>query len=158
MIHSFWLYNFLIFFMCSKYVTVMKMQCFCWHCEINQGQKVTRDRSGCESCPVGYFQPEENDSQKCKICTRCDESKCWSFGTMYLTLTVLWAVADKLRCYFTHSNHIIATEPLIEAKLCLKLINKKMLFTLSVLKTKAIFFFLSKRQFPNAGFRVSTCF
>ncbi|XP_070702810.1 tumor necrosis factor receptor superfamily member 4 [Pempheris klunzingeri] len=39
-----------------------------------KGTKVSLRGTGCESCPDGYFQPEENHSQKCKVCTRCDES------------------------------------------------------------------------------------
>ncbi|KAM7402249.1 hypothetical protein PAMP_017506 [Pampus punctatissimus] len=40
-----------------------------------KGQKVTITKDnveGCATCPLGYFQPEENDSQKCKVCTKCD--------------------------------------------------------------------------------------
>lgn len=43
---------------------------------ITQGQRVTRSGTGCESCPIEAFQPEENDSQVCKVCTKCESGKC----------------------------------------------------------------------------------
>ncbi|XP_041639495.1 tumor necrosis factor receptor superfamily member 4 [Cheilinus undulatus] len=36
-----------------------------------KGQRVAN--SGCAPCPPGYYQPEENNSSRCKQCTRCDE-------------------------------------------------------------------------------------
>nr|XP_040061090.1 tumor necrosis factor receptor superfamily member 4 isoform X1 [Gasterosteus aculeatus aculeatus] len=38
----------------------------------SKGQRVTRSGTGCESCPIEAFQPEENDSQVCKVCTKCE--------------------------------------------------------------------------------------
>ncbi|XP_068451404.1 tumor necrosis factor receptor superfamily member 21 [Clinocottus analis] len=35
-----------------------------------KGQRVTKGR--CESCPSETFQPEDNDYQICKACTKCD--------------------------------------------------------------------------------------
>ncbi|KAM8913906.1 uncharacterized protein AB9W97_006906 isoform 2-T2 [Spinachia spinachia] len=37
-------------------------------------QRVTKGGDGCEICPSDAFQPEENDSQVCKACTKCESS------------------------------------------------------------------------------------
>ncbi|XP_067443187.1 tumor necrosis factor receptor superfamily member 4 [Thunnus thynnus] len=37
-----------------------------------KGKKKTKD-NGCADCQEGFFQPEENDSQRCSVCTKCDE-------------------------------------------------------------------------------------
>nr|XP_020453764.1 tumor necrosis factor receptor superfamily member 4-like [Monopterus albus] len=37
-----------------------------------KGQRVTDDGAGCITCPDRFYQPEENDSQMCKPCTKCD--------------------------------------------------------------------------------------
>lgn len=43
-----------------------------------EGQRVTT--GGCATCPRDNFQPEENRSKSCRVCTRCNNSKCefWS--------------------------------------------------------------------------------
>ncbi|KAM7422753.1 hypothetical protein PAMA_010686 [Pampus argenteus] len=60
-----------------------------------KGHRVTITKhnvEGCAECPLGYFQPEENDSQKCKVCTKCDRR----FG---ITVENCMAVTDtKCKC------------------------------------------------------------
>ncbi|XP_054473523.1 tumor necrosis factor receptor superfamily member 4 isoform X2 [Anoplopoma fimbria] len=37
-----------------------------------KGQRLNPKANGCDVCPNDAFQPEENDSQTCKVCTKCD--------------------------------------------------------------------------------------
>ncbi|CAK6952520.1 uncharacterized protein si:ch73-361p23.3 [Scomber scombrus] len=38
----------------------------------SKGQRLSKSKD-CEACPTGHFQPVENDSQRCQVCTVCDE-------------------------------------------------------------------------------------
>lgn len=72
-------YTSVLSFTTSSYSScaLSKINCFSCHREINQGQKVvlTRGKTRCEGCDDGYFQPVENRSQECRVCTICDEGK-----------------------------------------------------------------------------------
>lgn len=46
------------------------------HCEILEGEKVSRNGNGCELCKSGSYQDHENTSKSCKACRTCDTSKC----------------------------------------------------------------------------------
>ena len=39
------------------------------HC--SKGQRVAIEATHCEPCPNGYFQPTENESKQCLVCTKC---------------------------------------------------------------------------------------